>query len=163
MILPIHTLDHGVGRDICKKYGGMLPEPREDKENQFLDHLDTNMFVLGMNNNNQDQVYVWDSDGTHVQFSRWLNDKPINSDTYCVIMMRNLATKETHNSDRWMQIPCNGEGVKVDDSYNDISLICQRDTGVCISIYHDVLVVDIEKHENETATSFFSIIIIKMT
>ena len=133
MILDTTTLAHDVGQARCQQHGGMLPEPRSQQENDFLDQLGTEMFVLGMNDKVTEGVWRWDSDGSEVIFQNWEPGQPGNGadslglPEHCAVMERDYAKRRGIPSSSWGDLPCSS------DSHMDgqpKSLICQRKIGM---------------------------------
>ena len=123
------TLNHDVNQEICKKNGGILPEPRDEGENLFLDSLGSDKFVLGIR-----QVqghWVFDSDGSEVNWKSWVNwvnnpDPPIGRGD-CIIMLRHHGERFAgHRSQDWSDVPCESN-----DYLNNLpsSLVCQKYRG----------------------------------
>ena len=48
LVLDTDDIKHDQVQQQCHIHGGFLPEPRDEKDNQFLDSLDTDTFLLGL-------------------------------------------------------------------------------------------------------------------
>ena len=118
MLLEAETSDHDAAQAKCQQYGAMLPEPKNWKENKFLDSLDSNVFPLGMRKKGND--WFWDSDGSRVVFMNWRSDQPDN-DGDCVKMNKKIPDRRWDLSDTWSDLPC--------DAF-PMSLVCQSKTGM---------------------------------
>ena len=61
-------------RYICAQYGGHLPEPRNESENNLLLGLTSSstMFYLGMTDDKTEGNWTWESDGTYVTWTNWM-------------------------------------------------------------------------------------------
>ena len=132
MILNTTTLAHDVGQARCQQHGGMLPEPRSQQENDFLDELGTSMFTLGMQDTVSEDVWRWDTDRSEVIFQAWRPGQPGNgADALgvpedCAVMGRDYSDVSGGPTWSWDDLPCDS------DSYWDgkpKSLICQRKPG----------------------------------
>ena len=130
MILNTTTLAHDVGQARCQQHGGMLPEPRSQQENDFLDELGSSMFLLGMNDIVTEGVWRWDSDVSDVIFQNWRPGQPddnLGIHEHCAVMNRDYSQLSGGQSSSWDDLPCSS------DSYMDgqpKSLICQRKIGM---------------------------------
>ena len=126
-MLNTTTLTHDVAKTKCQQHGGILPEPRSQQENNFLDGLGTEMFLLGMNDKGTEGVWVYDRDGSEVKFTNWWPGKPGHEDGLlgleedCAVMMKNYR----NGSDKWSDRPCSTTGITYLEREKK-SLICQR-------------------------------------
>ena len=125
MILNTTTLAHDAGQARCQQHGGMLPEPRSQQENDFLDQLGTKMFLLGMNDKVDEGVWQWDSDGSEVIFQNWAPGQAENGvhtgvPEHCAVMVEQYAKN-------WHDLPCSSDPLM--DGHHK-SLICQRKIGM---------------------------------
>ena len=117
---------HDRYRHLCDDQGGKLPEPRNEKENDFLDSLNTEMFVLGINDKVVEGTWVFDSDNSKVRWTKWARYDSIPNegrDGNCAFMTRNYRSQELlHTKDAWSDYPC------ADTFYNNIphQLVCER-------------------------------------
>ena len=88
----------------CLKAGGMLPEPRNKEENDFLNSFQTNVFFLGMTDTSVEGSWVFDSDQSAVNKTFWRRGDPAGGiNKNCAVMTRNL---ETSNAERWSTVGC---------------------------------------------------------
>ena len=113
-------------RDICLQHGGILPEPRSSEENEFLNSLNTDLFLLGMSDVETEGTWLWDSDGTPVVWTNWSpTDPPGGTDENCAAMLRTLGNA----GPEWATLLC-----AYTSAYDEIakSLICQK--GICFSV-----------------------------
>ena len=92
-----------VNLDKCKQHGGILPEPRSQEENEFLNNLNSDTFVLGMNNKETEGTsLVWDSDGTPVVYQRKFDrpkSKELGFDQVCSL---DREYTETLDLQQWL-------------------------------------------------------------
>ena len=132
-MLETNDLVHDDNQQMCQDLGGFLPEPRDEKENQFLDSLDADTFLLGLTDKVSEGHWVWDSDGSPVSWASWLmslngiKEPDGGLQQNCVAMIRKWQShKPGHRSEGWFDIYC--------PSYEDLkniptSLVCQRNPG----------------------------------
>ena len=105
-------------RELCQNVGGMLPEPRDQEENDFLNSLKTHAFYLGLTKETPSRValgltdikhegtFTWDSDCGPVAWTFWRDGEPDDGTAQnCVMMLRN---KDKNNMDRWKSAWCRG-------------------------------------------------------
>ena len=117
-------------QQVCRSHGGMLPEPRSEEENQFLNSLGSDMFTLGMTDREKEGQWIWDSDQSPVNYSSWYlaQKKPApNGGTYenCARMIRRYGGKKTKdNRADWDDYACYWR------SRVPKSLVCQRLPGM---------------------------------
>ena len=101
---------HDRYRDLCERQGARLPEPRNEEENNFLDSLDTEMFVLGINDKEVEGHWVFDSDNSSVTWFNWAKYDGIpngGTEDNCVYMVRNFHSSKTrHTKTSWSDYPC---------------------------------------------------------
>merc|ERR1719239_968967 len=103
-------------KDRCEAVGGMLPEPRNREENDFLNSMTTEPFYLGMTDKAKEGSWVWNSDGSSVQWTFWRSGEPDGgSDQNCVFM---LKSADKNNMNRWASSWCSGGVLK--------TTICER-------------------------------------
>ena len=113
---------------LCLRIGGKLPEPRDEGENDFLASLDTDMFVLGINDKQVEGHWVFDSDGSQVTWFSWAqyadtapNDGPAGN---CAYVIRELNDHHSgHTKKSWEDKRCGYYSFY--DSY-DKQLVCER-------------------------------------
>ena len=122
MALETDNLLHDYNRDTCLQLGGILPEPRTPGENQFLNNMGTDTFLLGMNDRETEGTWVWNSDGTPVRWFNWYDPPSGGTIKNCAIMLRTLGNV----GPEWLDLKC---GYEYDFP---ISLICQK--GMCFSV-----------------------------
>ena len=88
----------------------MLPEPRNRKENDFLNSLTTERFYLGATDNATEGHWVWRSDGSSVQWEHWASAEPDGgSGQNCAVMLGNA---DKNNMDRWVSVWCSNTTVQ---------------------------------------------------
>ena len=80
IVLETSTLDSATNRKTCWEYGAILPEARSKQDISFLNKLDAELLLLGMNDKQDDGHWVWDSDGTSVQWMLWLSSGSSQAD-----------------------------------------------------------------------------------
>ena len=127
LVLNTTTMAHGANQEICLQHGGILPEPRSQVDNDFLNSLNTDMFLLGLRDVETEDSWQWDSDGTPVLYTNWRpNGSPNGGLTEnCAFVYRN----KENLGPLWGDLPC------LSDSYmerQNKNLICQRNTGMCL-------------------------------
>ena len=85
-------------QDLCEAEGGMLPEPRNREEHDFLNSFTTVQFYLGATDKAKEGHWAWNSDGSSVQWALWGTDEPNGgSDQNCLLMLK----KGAGFKDRW--------------------------------------------------------------
>ena len=118
---------HDRMRDMCKQYGGKLSEPKNEGENNFLASLNTDKFVLGMNDKKVEGQWVWDSDGSKVTWFNWAkygwmpNGGRSDNCAYMVRDFNNLLP--LHQRKDWADMKCSS--ILAYD-LSDKSLVCER-------------------------------------
>ena len=84
------VVDRQVAKDLCTAQGGMLPEPRNQQENDFLNSMETEAFFLGTTDLAVEGRWVWDSDGSVLTWTFWKTAEPdAGTKQNCAIMLRN--------------------------------------------------------------------------
>ena len=130
---------HDENQQVCHSYGGQLPEPRDEGENKFLDSLGTGAFLLGMTDTETEGQWVWDSDGSEVNWKNWMDwstdsDEPYRGDEEnCVVMAQDMWNNIAgHKSDGWVDVPCDDSGyyIGIQHGSKATSLICERNPGL---------------------------------
>ena len=130
LVLSTTTLAHDHNRDLCLQHDGILPEPRSQKENEFLNNLGSEMFLLGMSDKDTEGRWLWDSDRTPVDYFNWgavpgAGQEPNGQRSQnCIVMMRNFVS----GGASWADISC------ASDYHLEAqtkSLICQKNGGMC--------------------------------
>ena len=134
-MLDTDDLVYDVIQQVCHNHGGFLPEPRDEAENQFLDSLGTDMFMLGMTDRDVEGQWVWDSDGSPVTWKSWVKWSDPRAATVpnggrvenCALMLRQSKSESGgHRSDGWRDADCNSDPHIV---VQPISLICEKHPG----------------------------------
>ena len=114
----------------CYDHGGFLPEPRDEQENDFFDSLDSKPFALGMSDRDSEGTWLWESDGARVGFTLWYGGRPQGGNRQnCANTYGVQREKYDRYNDNWETYPCGSRDWMED---NDKSLICQRNTGMCV-------------------------------
>ena len=120
MVLGTTTLAHDVNKDLCLQHGGILPEPLSQEENEFLNSLGSDMFVLGMSDKGTEDSWVWDSNGTPVVYTNWYGSEPAGGTREnCAVMFRNYESGGAF----WGDLPCSSSTYMESKKK---SLICQK-------------------------------------
>ena len=112
-------------RKLCQGVGGILPEPRNSEENDFLHSLGTTeWFFLGLTHTDPDSQYVWTSDGLAVTWTAWDSGEPksLKSTTDCVRMLKK----------DWTSVWCGQSVTK--------PVVCEKTRTGKYTIHHDSLV-----------------------
>ena len=123
LVLDTNTLSHDDNLDKCLQHGGILPEPRSQEENEFLNSLNSDLFVLGMSDRDTEDTWVWDSDVTPVVWQNWQSDDPGGGPgENCAVMLRNYG----NSGALWGDVACLSH-VYMDAK--DKQLICQKSKG----------------------------------
>ncbi|XP_076039153.1 CD209 antigen-like [Oratosquilla oratoria] len=65
---------------ICKDIGATLPIPKNDEENQYISSLTTTPIWLGMEDKQEEGVFVSAEDGSPVTYFNWGSSQPNNLD-----------------------------------------------------------------------------------
>ena len=143
MVLDTDDLVYDVIQQVCHNHGGFLPEPRDEAENTFLDSLGTEMFTLGMTDRDVEGQWVWDSDGSLVTWTKWVQytgskPSPNGGDVEnCALMMRNFNSQaDGHTSDSWGDYRCGSTSFW---NSKPISLVCQKNPGMWKLYKQDLL------------------------
>ena len=127
IVLDTVNFTHAGDRKLCEQQGGRLPEPRDEDENNFLDSLNTEMFMLGMNDEDVEGQWVWDSDGSKVTWYNWAKYNGVpngGSADNCAYMVRNLNTHIAgHTKKSWVDRGCHH--ISYYDKY-PMDLVCER-------------------------------------
>ena len=91
------NIDRDNARVLCRRFGGMLPEPRHQEENDFLNSWQTDTFYLGMSDTAVEGNWVWDSDLTDVSWEHWrpnTAEPDGGEDQNFAVMSRNLVPNQ---------------------------------------------------------------------
>ena len=136
LVLDTNHLAHDDLQQECHNLGGFLPEPRNEQENTFLDSLGVDTFVLGMTDRDVEGQWVWESDGSLVSWTRWVQWIASNGGIPqepdggaregCALMMRQTVShRRGHRPDGWIDFSC--------PYLRSLpkNLICQRNPGMC--------------------------------
>ena len=133
MVFDTDTLIHDQLQKKCQIYGGYLPEPKDEKENTFLKDLGTGTFILGMTDKATDGQWVWESDGSLVDWTKWiewanlLNEPNGGTAENCVAFAQQLWKGMTgHATDGWADINCTSDSW----ARSTKSLICEKERGL---------------------------------
>lgn len=97
-------------KSACEALNATLAEPRNATENEEIRNLITNNSWIGINDRQQEDTWVYDSDGTGIVYDNWNSNEPNNwpnlavpSDDYpnehCVELIK--------NSGKWNDMRCN--------------------------------------------------------
>ena len=99
-------------KDSCITNGGMLPEPRNERENNLVHKMaGSNNVWLGITYSSSEGVWLFDSDNTEAQYSKWANGAPKNDNARnCVCIVR----------EAWYDVEC-------DANPCDDVVLCVRD------------------------------------
>ena len=124
-------MDYNTNQQTCKNIGGHLPEPRNEQENLFLNSLGSEMFTLGINDEEVEGQWVFDSDGSPLTWFSWAKfrdypDAPNGGrNQNCAMMRRNFDSQHVgHRDQDWGDFWCNS---KSQDQPK--SLICEQPAG----------------------------------
>ena len=135
MVLDIDTLKHDALQKVCHSHGGYLPEPRSHMENTFLNNLGQGTFTLGLTDTATEGQWVWDSDGSKVNWKNWMDwstyvDEPNGFDGQnCVVMSQQMWNHVAgHKTDGWVDVSCDSDYYIGSKPTN---LICERYQGLC--------------------------------
>ena len=121
------TLDERNITHICEDQNAKLPEPRSERENEFLYRLinHTNKGVLLGLNAKDGGVWRWNSDNSRVTWFNWKRSGPRDSNKYsCVVFRRRKSPRGA-----WMDIKCKVLSKKKALRKLKKVLICQRGSG----------------------------------
>ena len=128
-MLNNNDMVHDHLQQVCHSHGGMLPEPRSEGENQFLDSLGSDMFPLGMTDRDVEGRWIWDSDQSNVTWTKWApSTKKYRGRTGfdCALMIRRYTDgKRRPDAGKWSVILCDW---KIKN--RPASLVCQRQSGI---------------------------------
>ena len=133
-MLDTDELVYDVNKQTCHNLGAFLPEPRNERENKFLDSLGANTFLLGLTDQVSEGQWIWYTDGSTVTWESWItwaDDSPREPngvlEENCMVMARNwLSDKAGHRSEGWIDTACLSH-----ENYRNMptSLVCQRNPG----------------------------------
>ena len=104
-----------------------MAEPRDELENTFLNDLGSWPFLLGMTDTATDGDWVWDSDGSSVDWHKWQSWGEPNGGARenCVVFARNFWDGNNgHSPDAWLDTLCES------DPYvqsRPVNVICERE------------------------------------
>ena len=98
----------------CTDIGGLLPEPRNQVENNFLMTLTMDRFWLGIDDRAISNRYVYKSDNSLVTWTQWGPGLPVNTGDNCVTLWRDNGATDRY----WKHI---SGGARKDN----FSLVCQ--------------------------------------
>ena len=79
--IDLHTTKRSYSSAItlCHGVGGILPEPRNSEQHNFLRSMQINRwFYLGLSRRATDGHWVWTSDGTRVTWNLWDSGQPVS-------------------------------------------------------------------------------------
>ena len=154
MKLSTDTLAHDVAVRKCGQHNGILPEPRSEREHEFLVNFANGyLFPLGMNDKQREGEWVWESDLSEVVYNKWWkNTLPIKTPKNCDLFYKFIPSTSSAN---WYMIPCSSSLNNVQkncayshadwytfpcsSSFKNVSkkvVICQKQTGKWIFIIH---------------------------
>ena len=103
LVLDTDHLVHDDLQQVCHNIGGFLPEPRDERENQFLDSLATDMFTLGMSDKLVEGEWVWDSDGSPVTWFRWIGQPGGGTkENFALMVRKQFSDYAGYTSDGWL-------------------------------------------------------------
>ena len=132
-VLITSTLNLDQNKGTCASYNAILPEPRTEEENDFLDSLDAQLFPLGLNDKEEEGVWRWDSDGSNVTWKYWAEFESFPRDPNggrtenCVVMIKHssmFASFQLTSSSSWSDVPCIGL------FRTNKNLVCQKVEGM---------------------------------
>ena len=133
IVLDTSTHHHDINQETCRNIGGHLPEPRNQQENLFLNSLGSDQFILGINDQQTEGHWVFDTDGSPVTWFSWVDwrdytDPPKQGrDGNCAIMLRQWQEGISgHRPQDWGDTSCNTTAYRQGIPK---SLICQKYTG----------------------------------
>ena len=122
--MNVTTLVNDVVTDLCAAKEAILPEPRSEAENNFLVDLEGELSPLGMNDDEVEGTWVWDSDGSPVGFSNFESGEGRDgADENCALLGRHVQ-KDTKMLNVWHDYKCGSEDWF--ESRPTKRLICQR-------------------------------------
>ena len=131
--LKTYTYDHDRGQKQCEENGGILPEPRNAQENEFLNGLNTGMFLLGLTDKEQEGNWVWDSDGTPVNYTNWVNEPFKGEEANCAVMLRNNA--QIYDGNQWTDVDCTSKNLGISGHHLIKDIICERGMSCFIYVF----------------------------
>ena len=97
----------GAATQHCQAVGGKLPEPIDYYENNFLNSMGGKSFFLGVNDNEEERRWVYNSDSSP-SFSNWFKEPPRRTTKNCAYMMRDDLTQNRNRRSRWKNVECSG-------------------------------------------------------
>ena len=146
-MLYTDDLIHDHLQQVCHHHGGRLPEPRTQLENTFLNDLATGAFLLGMSDTATQGRWVWDSDGSEVNWQNWINWSYYGSEPNggrsenCVVVAQQLWNNMAgHKTDGWVDVPCHSD---LYTGSKPTSVICERNPGLFICYDLDLCLITV--------------------
>ena len=135
LVLATSTLDVLENTKTCASHNAILPEPRTEAENNFLDSLNAQAFPLGMDDVDQEGVWRWNSDGSPVTWQYWAKFSVSNGaepngggGENCVVMVKHIyQEKRLTSTASWGDVRCQGQQI------SPKSLVCQKPEGMYTS------------------------------
>ena len=105
--------------DLCEKYGGYLPEPKNTQENDFIHNLPiaTN-FYLGLRRDNLMATWIWQRDMSEVMWMNW-DSSPNEGAIDCSGMLKSLKGTK---SKKWDNFVCGDGSLR-----KAVTLVCERE------------------------------------
>ena len=112
-------------RQQCNNFGGFLPEPKDELENNYLDSLTkdvSDMFYLGLRDQRDEGQWLWETDRSEVMWMNWaeftgegeVNPPNGGRTKNCAVMLKNANNdKSGHSSKAWGDRKCAGKTVSV--------------------------------------------------
>ena len=127
LVLDIDHLRYDELKQQCHNHGAILPEPRNETQNLFLDKLGSHKFALGMTDRVEEGTWVWESDGTPVTWFKWWgNYHPNEPDGGSA---ENCAFMFSIGYGPWLDYNCSKPRHKPRQGARN-SLVCQRNIGM---------------------------------
>jgi len=134
-VLETSTLDFDENTQTCASYNAILPEPRTEEENNFLDSLNAQTFPLGLTDKEEEGVWRWDSDGALVNWQYWANFRTYGPDPNggtnenCVVMVKYVLENDILTSSAsWVDIKCHNI---TSSAITKKNLVCQKAEAPC--------------------------------
>ena len=138
MVLNTSVFSHSIHKFECAKHGAILPEPKNEEENNFLASLNTSMFFLGLVRHGEKE-WRWESDNTTVGWTLWLSalgEPDGGAAQSCTLMLRSLFDDQAgHRPEGWASMQCL---TPLYDGYPK-NIVCQKKGSLLVFIVSRII------------------------
>ena len=124
LVMNVTTLANDVVTDLCAAKEAILPEPRSEAENNFLVDLEGELSPLGMNDDEVEGTWVWNSDGSPVVFNKFEPGEGRDGAAENCALLGRHSNNKAKSVDVWHDYKCSSEDWF--ESRPQKRLICER-------------------------------------